>query len=232
MARRRPRQLDLPIPPTWGGRRPGAGRKPNAQGAGVWHVRRPADDHLHPVLVTLRGDRRLPSLRGEMLFQVLRRALSRSNRVNFRVIHFSVQTDHIHLIVEADGRKALRSGIQGLAGRCARAVNRAAKRRGRVWSDRHHRRPLRSLREMRAAIVYVLQNFRKHLRAPAVIDPRSSGPWFDGWARAPERCLEPIPLMRPRSWLAAVGWRRAGGHIGLHEAPLAATKNDAKGGPS
>ena len=64
MARRRPRQLDLPVPPTWGGRRPGAGRKPNARQAGVWHIRRPHDDHGHPVLVTLRGDRRLPSLRG------------------------------------------------------------------------------------------------------------------------------------------------------------------------
>ena len=161
MARRRPRQLDLPVPPTWGGRRPGAGRKPTAGRAGVWHIRRPHADHGYPVLVTLRGDRQLPSLRAEATFPRLRRALALSNRANFRVVHFSVQTDHIHLVVEADGRKALTKGIQGLAGRCARAINRASKRHGRVWSDRYHRRPLRTPREMRAAIVYVLQNFRK-----------------------------------------------------------------------
>ena len=227
MARRRPRQLDLPVPPTWGGRRLGAGRKPNAGPAGVWHVPRPVDDHRHPVLVTLRGDRRLRSLRAEGTFPNLRRALALSNRANFRVIHFSVQTDHIHLVVEADGGKALTKGIQGLAGRCARAINRASKRRGRVWSDRYHRRPLRTPREMRAAIVYVLQNFRKHLRAPAVIDPRSSGPWFGGWARTSERSAEPTPVSQPRSWLAREGWLRAGGHIRFEEAPAAIKKAPA-----
>jgi REP element-mobilizing transposase RayT len=219
MARRRPKQLDLPVPPTWGGRRAGAGRKPNTGRPGVWHIRRPHDDHEHPMLVTLRGARRLPSLRAEATFPKLRRALSLSNRANFRVVHFSVQTDHIHLVVEADGRKALTRGLQGLAGRCARAINRASKRRGRVWSDRYHRRPLRTPREMRAAIVYVLQNFRKHLRAPAVIDPRSSGPWFRGWARTSERPTEPTPVSQPRSWLAREGWLRAGGHIRFEEAP-------------
>ena len=174
----------------------------------MWHIRRSHDDHRHPVLVTLRGDRRLPSLRAEGTFPKLRRALALSNRANFRVVHFSVQTDHIHLVVEADGRKALTKGIQGLAGRCARAINRASKRHGRVWSDRYHRRPLRTPREMRAAIVYVLQNFRKHLRAPAVIDPRSSGPWFGGWARTSERhqrthAGEPAPELARQGGLAA-----------------------------
>ena len=80
---------------------------------------------------------------------------------------------------------------------------------------------------MRAAIVYVLQNFRKHLRAPAVIDPRSSGPWFGGWARTSERTTEPTPVSQPRSWLAREGWLRAGGHIRFEEAP-AAPKNIAR----
>ena len=221
MARRRPRQLVLPIPLTWGERRAGAGRKPNARRPGVWHLPRPKHDERHPVLVTLRADRRLPSLRSERLFVELRRALTHSHRIDFRVIHFSVQTDHIHLVVEADARKPLTRGLQGLAGRCARAINRAVARRGRVWSDRYHARPLRTPREMRAAIVYVLQNFRKHLRAPPVIDPRSSGLWFDGWACAIERGSEPSPVKAPRTWLASLGWRRAGGPIGLHEAPAA-----------
>src|SRR5215468_3647013 len=184
MARRQQRQLALPIPPGWGGSRAGAGRKPNARLPGVWHVRRPEHDCSHPVLVTLRADRRLPSLRSERVFSRLLPALVRSNRSNFRIIHFSIQIDHLHLVVEADTRRALTRGIQGLAGRCAFAINRAAGRDGRVWSDRYHARPLRTPREMRNAIVYVLQNFRKHLRAPALIDPRSSGRWFDGWALA------------------------------------------------
>ena len=65
MARRRPKQLCLPIPPGWGGLRTGAGRKPNGRGPGVWHVSRPPHDQAHPVLVTLRADRglRVPPIR-------------------------------------------------------------------------------------------------------------------------------------------------------------------------
>jgi REP element-mobilizing transposase RayT len=179
----------------------------------VWHVGRPEHDCRHPVLITLRADRRLPSLRSEALFLGLCRALARSGRADFRVIHFSVQSDHVHLVVEADDRLALTRGLQGLAGRCAIAINRSVSRRGKVWTDRYHARPLRSPSQVRTAIVYVLQNFRKHFRAPAVVDPRSSGPWFDGWATATPRSSEPTPVSRPRSWLASVGWRRAGGAI-------------------
>lgn len=219
MARRRAKQLCLPVPPGWGGPRKGAGRKPNGRGPGVWHVSRPPHNQAHPVLITLRADRGLPSLRSEKIFPFLRRALARSNRSTFRVLHFSVQTDHVHLVVEANERQSLARGIRGLAGRCAKAINRASRHRGRVWTDRYHARALMTPREVRTALVYVLQNFRKHLRAPAVVDPCSSGPWFDGWARAIERHAEPAPTRPPSSWLAAIGWRRAGGLIAFSEAP-------------
>ena len=210
------------MPVTWGGRREGAGRKPNELRPGVWHLRRPEHDARHPVLVTMRADRRLlQSLRSEKVFRAVRRALALSSRSNFRVIHFSVQTDHLHLVVEADAQEQLSRGLQGLAGRCAKAINRASARRGRVWSDRYHARALRTPREVRAAIVYVLQNFRKHLRAPATVDPRSSGRWFDGWAHAIDPTSEPSPVRVPHTWLASVGWRRACGFIRSDEAPLA-----------
>jgi putative transposase len=219
MARRRAKQLRLPIPPGWGGSRAGAGRKPNSREPRVWHVSRPPHNQAHPVLITLRADRGLPSLRSENVFPFMKRALARSNRTTFRVLHFSVQTDHVHLLVEANGRQSLARGIQGLAGRCAKAINRSAHHRGRVWTDRYHARALRTPREVRAALVYVLQNFRKHLRAPPVVDPCSSGAWFDGWTRAIERRAGPPPIRPPSSWLATIGWRRAGGPIALSEAP-------------
>jgi len=139
----------------------------------------------------------------------------------FRVVHFSVQTDHVHLLVEADGRLALTRGAQGLAIRCARAINRAVHRRGRVWQHRYHAHYLRSPREVRAAYVYVLLNFRKHLRAAPGIDPCSSGRWFDGWARPPppQHRHESRPVVSARTWLASRGWRRAGGPIDWSESP-------------
>jgi putative transposase len=142
-----------------------------------------------------------------------------AHREDFRVVHFSVQTDHVHLIVEADAADNLRAGINGLAGRMARALNRVWRRGGAVWSDRYHSRALTTPREVRNAFVYVLLTFRKHLRAGPGIDPRSSGAWFDGWSNAPTAQTQPCPVASAQTWLATAGWRRAGGPIGTDEAP-------------
>jgi hypothetical protein len=169
----------------------------------------------------MRAVRGLTSLRGERPFAALYRALSLASKVWFRVIHFSVQSDHVHLIVEADDRVALIRGVQGLAVRCARAVNRALGRRGTVWPQRYHGRALRTPRETRSGMRYVLLNFCKHLRARPGIDPRSSAPWFDGWRQV---VVAPgtSPVCLPQTWLAATGWRRAGGSIDFDEAPAPA----------
>jgi hypothetical protein len=134
-------------------------------------------------------------------------------------VHFSVQSDHLHLIVEADSSHALARGIHGLAARCARAVNRSWSRHGAVWAHRYHARALRTPTEVRRAIAYVLLNFRKHLRAAPGIDPRSSGPSFGGWAHLTSSGRFSGLVARPRTWLASVGWHRGGGPIDIGEKP-------------
>src|SRR5215471_13936761 len=181
MGRKRWRQLELPAPTMWGGRRAGAGRARKPGRPMMGHGRRPRHDSRCPVQVTLRAVPRVPSLRSDAVFPAVRRALARSSRAGFRVVHYSVQQDHVHLIVEADGRTLLQRGVQGLAIRVALAVNRVLRRKGRLWADRYHARELGTPREVRASLVYVPLNFRKHLRAAAGIDPRSSGPAFTGW---------------------------------------------------
>src|SRR5262245_60515844 len=180
MARRATRQLELPVRSSWGGRRSGAGRPPAPGRPKMGHDRREAHQPRHPVLLTLRAAAGVPSLRSLSLFAAVQTSITESHEAAFRVLHFSVQQDHVHAIVEADGRKQLTRGIRGLVIRIALAVKRASGVR-KVWGDRYHARALTTPREVRHALVYVLLNFRKHLRASAGIDPRSSGPWFDGW---------------------------------------------------
>ena len=111
--------------------------------------------------------------------------------------------------------------MHGLAIRLALAVNRVLGRKGKVVGDRYHARPLTTPRQMRTSMVYVLLNFRKHLRAPACIDPRSSGHHFSGWQATPVTDVEPATAL-PRTWMACVGWRRAGGPLRVDEQPAAA----------
>jgi putative transposase len=214
------RQLELVIH-TWGGSRRRAGRKPKVAGHPVRHYRRPVHEARCPVHVTLRAAPGVPSLRGGVAFAVIRAAFSLASRPNFRLLHFSVQTTHLHLLVEADGSTAFRSGIQGLAIRVARAINRAFGRRGKVWRERYHAHMLQTPRETRNALVYVLQNFMKHLPRARGVDPRSSGPWFSGWRKSSGAAPGPSPVVAGRTWLATVGWKRHG-LIGVDEQPRSA----------
>jgi REP element-mobilizing transposase RayT len=174
--------------------------------------------------VTLRAARRVPGLRKQTIFIAMRRAFAKSRLEWFRIVHFSVQTDHVHLIAEATDKLALSRGVAGLSIRLARAINRVANRKGKVFGDRYHARPLATPREVRNAWVYVLLNFRKHLDRRASIDPASSGFWFHGWKATVESQPpgwtpdEGVPVGAPRTWLAKVGWRRHG-LIAFHERP-------------
>ncbi len=136
-------------------------------------------------------------------------------RGDFRVVHYSLQRDHVHLLVEAAGKDALGRGMKSIGARLARAVNRAFGRSGPVLDGRYHMRILRTPREVRNALAYVLLNTRKHWRqrcgqAPPVrLDRASSGRWFDGWKTSMGRATSGAPeVSRPRTWLLTTGWRR------------------------
>jgi REP element-mobilizing transposase RayT len=139
-------------------------------------------------------------------------------REEFRVCHYSIQQDHVHLVVEAAGKEALGRGMKSVGIRLARTVNRVFGRVGPVLFGRYHLRVLRTPREVRNALAYVLLNARKHWRQrkgsapPVVLDVASSGAWFDGWKRPPPN-PEPsgsTPVARARYWLLREGWRRRG----------------------
>ncbi len=168
--------------------------------------------------MTLRARRGLPSLRDGRLVREVKRSLAMAAEQGaFRVVHFSLQRDHVHLLVEADGPRALGRGMKSIGARIARAVHRVFGRRGPVLAERFHHRVIRTPREMRNALVYVLQNVRKHAqglargdRAVRAIDLASSGPWFDGWTQRAAVDAGPRPVAAPTSWLLRIGWRRHG----------------------
>ncbi|HVT07159.1 MAG TPA: transposase [Polyangia bacterium] len=210
--RSRPRQLTLPVRRGWGGARPGAGRKPGPRPL-VLHRARGEHKTRHPVHVTLRARRELGSLRSARAYSALEAAIAAGSRTDFRIAHFSVQGDHVHLLVEAHDRVSLSSGLRGLSIRAARSINRIAGRSGPVWADRYHCHELTSPREVRHALRYVLLNSRKHGRQTQPLDPCSSARWFDGWRDhdpVVDLAADPPAVVRPRTWLLTAGWRRHG----------------------
>ncbi len=217
-----------------GGARRGAGRKPNGERALVSRSARPPLASRFPVLVTLRLERGLPSLRRSTPLEVLHDAFRAGReRRGMRLIHFSIQSNHIHLLVEACDTPALSRGMQGLSVRIARALNRSWARHGRVFADRFHSRILRTPREVRYALAYVLNNARKHNVRVEGLDPFASGSAFDGWTSeavnsraAAARVV--LPVVSAGTWLLRVGWRRHG-RIRIGEVPGAHVARSARG---
>jgi REP element-mobilizing transposase RayT len=156
------------------------------------------------------------------LVRVFRRSLARAcERPGFRVVHFSLQSNHLHLLVEARSERELGCGMKAVGSRLARAANRVFRRRGSVLAERYHSRALTTPREVRDALAYVLLNARKHwaervgrqvvARRAARLDPASSAAWFDGWVgMTPRPPPGPSGIAPPGTWLMAIGWRRRG----------------------
>src|SRR4030095_16891043 len=163
------------------------------------HVVRPKLDRHQPMHVTLRIARGVPSLRSQLLTTRVRRALQGARKKTeaqaqvrdapFQIVHFGIEGNHLHLVVEALSRDGLSRGVQGLEVRIARAVNGALGRKGKVFADRYHRRDLGSPTEVRNVLNYVLNNARKHVRHighVAYVEASTSGEGFDGWSEPVE----------------------------------------------
>jgi putative transposase len=145
-------------------------------------------------------------------------ALRAGDRDEFRVVHISIQSNHIHLIVEGASSEAIARGMQRFASMTARALNRVLGRKGKVFAHRYHRVDVTSPRQMRNALAYVLNNWRRHREdvmtvgaENELLDPYSTAWAFDGWEDLDELPRwDRLPSATPRTWLLRVGWRKVG----------------------
>jgi len=205
---------------TWGGAREGAGR-PKGPRSGVPHRPRRSITRHQVAHVTVRLLPVVTSLRNGRAFRVVRECIAAGReRFGFRLIEFSLQGQHLHLVCEADDARALARGMQGLSVRLVRHLNRHLGRSGTLLQGRYHSRRLSTPSEVRTLLAYVLCNARKHAAERGLrlergwVDPFSSGPHFGGWSdliRPPSTYARgPRSTAPPRSWLLRAGWRRRG----------------------
>jgi putative transposase len=226
MARARKRHVQIDI--EWnrrGGKRKGAGRKSKSARKRVPHRKREALKTTTPAHVTLRVVDDIKRLRRREAFKIVRRAMAKTNqRKNFRIVHLSLHHNHIHLVCEADDRLALSRGIQGFKISAAKKLNQAQNREGEVFTDRYHETILRTPAQVRNAIHYCLNNWRKHHEDRGAldrVDPCSTGMWFTGWCDGTivvPPGVETLEPGLPTSWLLREGWKKAA-PISLYTTP-------------
>jgi REP element-mobilizing transposase RayT len=238
-------QLSFALPkpkrkPTHGGRRLGAGRPPRGPRSSERHKKRATIKRTWPVHVVARALPSVGRLRTKANFAAIRESLTgmmisddaqEDTALRFRVIHVSIQGSHLHFIVEAHDQYALARGMQSLLRSIARRINRHRGTTGSsVFGDRYFAVALRSPRQVRNTLAYVLNNWRHHnedRRRPSNVDPYSTGWQFDGWQQRVDDAFafelptgyEPLPVWLPRTWLLRVGWKAHDRRIDFHEVP-------------
>jgi len=214
-----------------GGARRGAGR-PKLTNAGESHLARRSLSRHHAVHVTVRLHRRLRNLRARKIYKMVRRAFCFACTRFFRIVHYSVQGDHIHLICEAANKRMLSKGMQGFSIRVAKGLNRIMGRKGKVFADRYHAEYVTSPQYARNALTYVLNNARRHsdrtghreAMERTFVDPCSSAAYFDGWKKQCQKYVPPRddrapPVAPAQTWLLRVGWRQHHPLIATSECP-------------
>jgi REP element-mobilizing transposase RayT len=184
------------------------------------HRARPELNPRNPAHVVLRVERGLASLRQPRMYRAIRGALvPYVQRGDFRIVHISIQRNHLHLIVEAAGARALTLGMQSFTIRAARAINRVWRRLGKVFAYRYHASQIRTARYARNALAYVLNNWRRHredladaVKRRAKLDPYSSAVSFAGWTErfATPGSYVPLPVSAPITQLLRTEWLRFG----------------------
>ncbi len=218
----------------------GPGRPRKGARAGTPHKMRPELNGRYPVHIVLRVVGEIGSLRKRFMYQALRwatlavamREIDEESNGAFRIVHMSIQRTHVHLIVEAGSKLALSRGLQSFQISAAKHLNRAYsaklrlenRRRGTVFPDRYHQEIIRTPKQARHALSYVLNNWRKHredrgdVQRMWKVDPFSSGALFHGWKEL-ERAevfwplrptYEPLVMYLPKTWLLREGWRLHG----------------------
>ncbi len=161
----------------------------------------------------------LEVLRSQFVFPTVVGAIVDANsrgRGRFQIVHYSVQADHLHLLVEAFDRQSLIEGMRGFSVSLTPRINRLLFRKGRLVADRWHGRALGSPRAVRRALVYVLANAKKHGERVGAVDPLSSAPHFRGFREfAPRSPAELEAKLVPR--LCSRHFATGSGHVAARQ---------------
>jgi len=182
--------------------------------ARVPHETRPeVEGAIHVVYRIRRG---LPDLRTPRGLRRIEGAFRKGKeRDGFALLHYSIQREHLHLMVEVKNRRKLSRGMQALGIRLAKALNSLwRRRRGGVFAERYFAVALESGRQMWRTVRYILNNGRKHgsWTVKGEPDPYSSGRWYLPW-RQPDFCrpLRRAPVVERSSFFLP--------YIGIDDVP-------------
>jgi REP element-mobilizing transposase RayT len=150
-----------------------AGR-PALHDPGIRHTERPIFTSPSSLHLTVKILRAKANLKNKMILSILKRSIMNARKMGLRVIHYSLEYDHVHLLIEAENNFILGKGMQAFGVTFSKALNRLRKIKGSVYKHRYHFRKIVGARQLKNVMNYIFSNGLKHKTSKSLINPFNS----------------------------------------------------------
>jgi len=151
----------------------GAGR-PAVHDPGIRHTERPVLTKSASLHLTVKIKRIKADLKNKSILSILKKAILNTRKQGLRVIHYSLEFDHVHLLIEAENNLILAKGMQSFGVTFSKAINRLRKLKGGVYKHRYHFRRIVGARQLKNVLNYIFSNGVKHKTAKTIVNPYNS----------------------------------------------------------
>lgn len=151
----------------------GAGRKP-IHDKGIRHISREIIERPSSLHITIKVRANKADIQNKKILKALHRAIMRARFKSLKVIHYTLEYNHVHLLVECASNYRLGRAMQAFGICFAKAINKAKLSKGTVYKHRYHLRKIRSAQDLKRVINYIFSNGIKHKRTKSIIDPYNS----------------------------------------------------------
>lgn len=145
-----------------------AGRKA-IHDPGIRHTHRPVFKKPASLHLTIKIAKEKSNLKNKEVLSILKRAILNSRKMGLRVIHFTLEYDHIHLLIEAENNHLLGKGMQSFGVTLSKAINKLKKTSGQVYRHRYHFRKITSARQLKNVMNYIFRNGLKHGTSAGIV---------------------------------------------------------------
>lgn len=151
----------------------GAGR-PAFNDRGIRHTSRPTLKKMSSLHLTIKVNRNKAEIKNKKVLKLLKHSIANARRQELKVIHFALEYDHVHLLIEAEDNVTLGKGMMSLGVTLAKGINRLKKLKGSVYKHRYHFRHITSSRQLKAVMNYIFSNGLKHKTAISTVSSYNS----------------------------------------------------------
>lgn len=147
--------------------RKGGGRRPKHD-KGIRHIKRPEIKRLTSLHLTVKILKDKAGIKNKQTLALLKHAILKARKKGLRIIHFTLEYDHVHLLVEANDNEVLGRGMMVFGVTMAKGINRLKSIKGTVYKHRYHFRKINSPRELKNVLHYIFNNGIKHKTAKSL----------------------------------------------------------------